>query len=160
MAVVMCPSAVAERQYVPRRLAGLPPPSLVRATLHRNGASRLTRDPLVAVGLDSDSRIVALNGARVWCRRYPGLGGLFRKDRGPSKELGRALCDDVKAGFRCDGFFTTDELPRYGIGRAARRDILAATGASAADCVMVYAYPKELALAVDEYVHGRLVAMA
>jgi hypothetical protein len=106
-------------------------PSLVRATLHRNGVRQLTRDPLVQVPLSRSSHIVAENGSVVWCARYPGLAGLFWKDRGPSKELGRALCDEVKARFACGGFLTTDELPRYGIGRAERGAILAAAGARA-----------------------------
>lgn len=109
--------------------------------------------------LESSSRIIELNGSRVWCARYPGLAGLFRKDRGPSKELGRALCDEVKERFSCQGFLTTDELPRYGIGRASRREILAAVGAGPADCVVVYAYQRLPAVAIDDYLHARLLAM-
>jgi Glu-tRNA(Gln) amidotransferase subunit E-like FAD-binding protein len=135
-------------------------PSLVRATLHRNRIAGLTRDPLVEVPLASASRIVTENASVVWCVRYPGLAGLFRKDRGPSKELGRALCDEVKTRFDCGGFLTTDELPRYGIGRPERRVILDAAGAGPGDCVIVYAYPRPLAQAVDEYVHGRLRTMS
>jgi Glu-tRNA(Gln) amidotransferase subunit E-like FAD-binding protein len=132
----------------------------VRAALHRNRVPSLSRDALVEVRLSPASRIVAENGSVVWCARYPGLAGVFRKDRGPSKELGRALCDEVKARFACGGFLTTDELPRYGIGRAERRAILAAAGAGSADCVIVYAHPRPLARSIDEYVHRRLVTMA
>lgn len=136
-----------------------PPPSLVRATLRRNGAEDLERGPLVAVGLESLSRIVVANRSLVWCRRYGGLAGLFRKDRGPSKELGRALCDEVKQRFGCEGFLTTDELPRYGIGRKSRRAILTAAAACAGDCVVVYAYSEDLARDIDEYLHARLCSM-
>lgn len=142
-----------------RRSTHVDPPSLVTVTLRRNGATTLARGPLVEVSLGGASRIVALNGSRVWCARYPGLAGLFRKDRGPSKELGRALCDEVRDRFHCQGFFTTDELPRYGLDRSARRDILAATGAGSADCVVIYAYPELPARAIDLYLHGRLRAM-
>lgn len=131
----------------------------MRATLWRNGASGLERGPLLAVSLDTRSRLVAANGSLVWCRRYAGLGGLFRKDRGPSWELGRALCDEVRRRFGCEGFLTTDELPRYGIGRDARRAILTAAGASTGDCVVVYAYSEELAARIDEYLHRRLRGM-
>ena len=131
----------------------------MRATLGRNGSVALVRDALVEVPLEGGSRIVDLNGSRVWCARYPGLAGLFRKDRGPSKELGRALCDEVKDRFGCLGFFTTDELPRYGIGRSERRAILAQTGAGPADCVMVYAYSERAARAIDDYLHERLLGM-
>ena len=108
---------------------------------------------------DDYTRIVALNGSRVWCARYPGLAGLFRKDRGPSKELGRALCDEVRKRFACGGFLTTDELPGYGIGRRARRKILDATGAGPEDCVVVYAHPRRLAGEVDDYLRRRLRRM-
>ena len=99
------------------------------------------------------------NQSLVWCRRYEGLAGLFRKDRGPSKELGRALCDEVKRRFGCEGFLTSDELPRYGIGRDSRRVIQVAAGASNGDCVVVYAYPEELARQIDTFLHMRLTSM-
>jgi Glu-tRNA(Gln) amidotransferase subunit E-like FAD-binding protein len=157
--VVTCASELALRTRLPRRPVGASPPSLVRTTLLRNGGTAIIRDALVQVPLASESRIVSLNGGRVWCARYRGLAGLFRKDRGPSKELGRALCDEVKRRFACEGFLTTDELPRYGLDRSARRTICATTGAGPADCVLVYAYPLPLAEAIDEHVYARLVAM-
>lgn len=100
-----------------------------------------------------------MNRSLVWCRRYVALAGLFRKDRGPSKELGRALCDEVMRRFGCEGFLTTDELPGYGIGRESRRAILTAAGASSADCVAVYAYSEDSAREIDEYLHARLRSM-
>jgi Glu-tRNA(Gln) amidotransferase subunit E-like FAD-binding protein len=135
-------------------------PSLVRATLARNGAQGLTRDGLVEASPETSSEIVRANDSRLWCSRYPGLAGLFRKDRGPSKEFGRALCGEVKRRFDCQGFFTTDELPRYGIGRSAQREIRTAAGASADDCVIVYAYPEHLAQQIDDYLYRRLSLMA
>lgn len=136
-----------------------PTPSIVRATLWQNGARSIERGSLLAVRLDSPSRIVVENGSFVWCRSYVGLAGLFRKDRGPSKELGRALCDEVKQRFGCEGFLTTDELPRYGISRESRRTISIAAGAAGSDCVMVYAYGEHLARDIDEYLHTRLSSM-
>jgi Glu-tRNA(Gln) amidotransferase subunit E-like FAD-binding protein len=146
------------RTGVRRPLRGRPP-SLVRTTLARNGATGVVRDPAVEVLLDTDSEVLVPSAGRVWCVRYHGLGGLFRKDRGPSKALGRALCDEVKERFGCAGFLTTDELPRYGIGRPARRRILAAAGADASDCVVVFAYPEDAATAMDDYLYSRLCAM-
>lgn len=136
-----------------------PTPSIVRATLWQNGARSIERGSLLAVRLDSPSRIVVENGSFVWCRSYVGLAGLFRKDRGPSKELGRALCDEVKQRFGCEGFLTTDELPRYGISRESRRTISIAAGAAGSDCVVVYAYAEHLARDIDEYLHTRLSSM-
>lgn len=135
-------------------------PSLVRAILRTNGVRELRRDRLVEVPLETSSRIVAANGARVWCSRYPGLDGLFRKDRGPSKELGRALCDEVIERFDCAGFFTTDELPGYGLGRRSVRDIEQATGATPEDAVVVYAYGEDLAREIDAYLCERLRQMS
>ena len=156
-----CPPANVRtrRAAAPRLPRRARPPSIVTATLARNGSQHLAHDPLVEVALDSGSRIIALNGSRVWCARYPGLGGLFRKDRGPSKALGRALCDEVKESFQCLGFFTTDELPRYGIGRAQQRVILEATGAAQTDCVVIYAYPERRARAINAYLYDRLREM-
>lgn len=135
-------------------------PSLVRRTLAANDARAVERGPMVELSLDAGSRIVRDNDGTLRCVRYTGLAGVFRKDRGPSKELGRALCDEVKQRFGCDGFLTSDELPRYGIGRAARRRILTAVGARDADCVVVYAYPEALARRIDDHLHARLAAMA
>jgi Glu-tRNA(Gln) amidotransferase subunit E-like FAD-binding protein len=135
-------------------------PSFVRTTLAQNGEVGVRRGGLVEVRPETSSEIVLANGSRLWCTRYVGLAGLFRKDRGPSKELGRALCDDVKRVFNCGGFFTTDELPRYGIGRSARREIRAATEAAEADCVVAYAYPEHLARQIDDYLYRRLSLMA
>lgn len=155
-----CKTPIAPAAHSGRPDAGRHAPSLVRTTLARHGAERVTRDRLVCVRPETSSEIVRANDSRLWCRRYAGLAGLFRKDRGPSKEFGRALCDDVKRIFKCDGFFTTDELPRYGLGRSARREIRAAAGASDDDCVVIYAYPEHLARQIDDYLYRRLSVMA
>ena len=155
---VTCDLALPTLQRRPTR-AGRAIPSLIRTTLWRNGAQGIERGPLIAVRVESPSRIIVVNNSVVWCRTYKGLAGLFRKDRGPSKEFGRALCDDVKQRFGCEGFLTTDELPRYGISRSSRRAIMSAAGASSSDCVVLYAYPEHLAEEIDEYLHARLERM-
>jgi Glu-tRNA(Gln) amidotransferase subunit E-like FAD-binding protein len=155
---VTCDLALPILQRRPPRLRR-PIPSLIRTTLWRNGAQDLERGPLTAVRVESLSRIIVDSDSVVWCRSYEGLAGLFRKDRGPSKEFGRALCDEVKERFGCDGFLTTDELPRYGISRSSRRAIMSAAEASSGDCVVLYAYPKHLAEEIDEYLHSRLQSM-
>jgi len=134
-------------------------PSLIDRSLTRNGANELVRGPLVEVPLAGRSQIVRRNGSRVWCARYAGLEGIFRKDLGPSKELGRALCDEVRERFGCDGFLTTDELPRYGIGRREARAIRSSVGAADGDCVFVYAYDEPLARGIDDFLHSRLHTM-
>lgn len=134
--------------------------SLVARTLARNGTDAIHRGAMTHVRLDSPSRIIQANGGEVWCRNYRALAGLFRKDRGPSKEFGRALCDEVKERFGCDGFFTTDELPRYGITRGVRREIERAVDAGSDDCVVIFAYDAALAREIDAYLIDRLRAMA
>jgi Glu-tRNA(Gln) amidotransferase subunit E-like FAD-binding protein len=155
---VTCDLALPSLQRRPPR-ARRPIPSLIRTTLWRNGAQSIQRESLTAVRVESLSRIIVDNDSVVWCRTYRGLAGLFRKDRGPSKEFGRALCDEVKERFGCDGFLTTDELPRYGISRSSRRAIMSAARASSGDCVVLYAYPEHLAEEIDEYLHARLERM-
>jgi Glu-tRNA(Gln) amidotransferase subunit E-like FAD-binding protein len=54
---------------------------------------------------------------------FYGLEGLFRKDHPDSLAYGRHLCDQVRLTFGCHGFFTSDELPRYGITRGDTRNI-------------------------------------
>ncbi len=112
---------------------------------------------ILMVGLAcSRSRIVQANGGVLYARRYPGLAGRFRKDREESRIYGRALCDLVRQEFCCHGFFTTDELPRYGITRAETRHIFEAAGASEKDLVVLYAYPRALAEGIDRYLAAYL----
>lgn len=105
---------------------------------------------------ESRSGIVQENDGIVYANTLSGREGLFRKDREPSREFGRRLCDEVKELFDCQGFFTTDELPGYGVSRAETRRIYDETGASDADLVLLYAYPEGLAAKIDEYVVSRI----
>lgn len=71
---------------------------------------------IVSILLPTDaSRIVHKNRGVAHCFKLEGLKGLFRKDLLPTRMLGRMLCDAVKHELKCDGFFTTDELPKYGL---------------------------------------------
>jgi Glu-tRNA(Gln) amidotransferase subunit E-like FAD-binding protein len=69
------------------------------------------------------SGILQVNGNMAYCCTFAGLEGLFRKDQDATRVYGRGLCDYVKAAYHCDGFFTSDELPRYGITRAEIRSM-------------------------------------
>jgi Glu-tRNA(Gln) amidotransferase subunit E-like FAD-binding protein len=95
------------------------------------------------VSLSSRSRIVQRNGGVLGCVRYRGLAGLFRKDDTMPWRFGRALCDRVRREFGSRGFFTTDELPGYGIGPDEVARIRSATGAGPSDGVLPSAYPRE-----------------
>lgn len=72
---------------------------------------------------DTRSAILQGNGHMAHCCTFAGLEGLFRKDQEATRIYGRGLCDFVKDTFHCDGFFTSDELPRYGITRPEIRSI-------------------------------------
>lgn len=61
------------------------------------------------------SHIVQSNGNIVYCANYRGLKKLFRKDIEETRVFGRRICDTVATIMRNHGFFTTDELPNYGL---------------------------------------------
>jgi Glu-tRNA(Gln) amidotransferase subunit E-like FAD-binding protein len=90
--------------------------------LHNNGYDTVEVSALVPVSFpDTRSGILGANGSMAWCCTFGGLEGLFRKDQDLPRAYGRHLCDLVKVTFDCGGFFTSDELPRYGITRAEIR---------------------------------------
>ncbi|MDX6645860.1 MAG: glutamyl-tRNA(Gln) amidotransferase subunit [Miltoncostaeaceae bacterium] len=128
--------------------------------LDRHGLRGLVRSELVEVSLSSNSRIVQHNGGVLRCVRYQGLAGLFRKDDTMPWRFGRALCDRVRREFGSQGFFTTDELPGYGIGPAELAAIRSATGADPSDCVLLYAYSREQAIRIDDYIFATLREIA
>ncbi|HEY2206060.1 MAG TPA: hypothetical protein VGH99_16425 [Pseudonocardia sp.] len=66
------------------------------------------------------SRILAATDGWVWLFAVRAGRGWFAKDREPALSRGRVLCDRVREHYGCDGFLTTDELPRYGLGRRDR----------------------------------------
>jgi Glu-tRNA(Gln) amidotransferase subunit E-like FAD-binding protein len=128
----------------------------LRRVLEGHGLRGLVRSELVEVSLSSRSRIVQRNGGVLGCVRYQGLAGLFRKDDTMPWRFGRALCDRVRREFGSRGFFTTDELPGYGLGSEELAHIRSATGAGPSDCVLLYAYPREQARLIDDYVFATL----
>ncbi|WP_028938328.1 hypothetical protein [Pseudonocardia spinosispora] len=73
---------------------------------------------------DCGSRILRATGGRLWAFTLVGGRGWFSKEHQATLRRGRELCDDVIATFDCAGFFTTDELPRYGFSRADRAALL------------------------------------
>ncbi|MEW2557541.1 hypothetical protein [Streptomyces griseorubiginosus] len=64
---------------------------------------------------DSSSRILAQTDGMLhgFCIRNG--KGMFSKEHDVSRAFGRKWCDRVREEFDCAGFFTTDELPRYGL---------------------------------------------
>ena len=61
------------------------------------------------------SKIVKNNGNVLYIEKIPGMEGSFRKDQHNTFVYGRMVCDYIKNKYNCAGFFTSDELPNYGI---------------------------------------------
>ena len=127
---------------------------LVHDILANNGQEIISASPLVAVQFeDTKSGILENNHNMAYCFVLSGIEGLFRKDREPTLRYGRGVCDKVKDDFNCAGFFTSDELPRYGITRAERRYLLDVMGTESGDgnLVVMLAYPHEMAVQIRQY---------
>lgn len=91
------------------------------------GPAGIVAGPLRELSLPgSRSRILAATGGRLWAFSLVDGRGWFSKDDEVSLRRGRDLCDRIIRRFDCAGFFTTDELPRYGLNRADRAALLAA----------------------------------
>lgn len=90
----------------------------------------------------SKSRIVVDNGYILYCSCYTDIKGLFRKGNNYKETtlFGRIVCDEVKATCENNGFFTTDELPAYGISEKETITILESNNAFENDLVVCFAY--------------------
>lgn len=120
--------------------------------------SRVVAGPLRQVPLpQSRSRILAGSHGLVWVFNLPRRKGWFSKDPegGVSWWRGRRLCDEVIKTFQCDGFLTTDELPRYGFSSKDRDALFRAySGANPdRDVLVVLAYDdRNLAGKIREHI--------
>ena len=105
-------------------------------------------DLIPIVFSNTKSRIVKSNGNLIYCAKYRGLKGLFRKDIEETRVFGRRICDTVAVKMENHGFFTTDELPNYGLSEREKEIILEQTNAdSECDLVIIFAYDIEKAKA-------------
>lgn len=104
--------------------------------------SGVARTSLVELRLSSStSRLVVNNDGLLFAVVYEGLAGLFRKDMPASLVFGRLVCDLVAMLSGVDGFFTTDELPRYGVDQADLDEIVSALKIDARrDLAVLFAY--------------------
>ncbi len=109
------------------------------------GAKQIIFSDLVSIQFsDTKSNIVQNNGNMIYCAKYMGLKGLFRKDIEETRVFGRRICDKVAAIMKNHGFFTTDELPNYGVSKREKESIFRQTRAdSQDDLVVVFAYSAE-----------------
>lgn len=103
------------------------------------------------------SHIVQKNGNVIYCAKYRGLKGLFVKDNDETRVFGRRLCDRVAAEMKNHGFFTTDELPNYGLSEREKEMIFEQTNAdSQDDLVVIFGYSAEEAKASKTVVESLL----
>lgn len=102
---------------------------------------------------ETRSGILQANDNMAFCFKLLGLEGLFRKDQEPSKQYGRYVCDLVKDTFDCGGFFTSDELPRYGITRREKRYLFTEMDKtpSDGDLVVICVYDADLSTRIRDY---------
>jgi len=120
---------------------------LFQQILEKNGAAHYSVSSIVPVTFeDTKSGILLDNGSMAYCCTFSGLEGLFRKDQDEPFKYGRKVCDMVKDEFNCGGFFTSDELPRYGITRRERRTLFETMGTAPGqgDLIAMFAYDLEL----------------
>ena len=89
------------------------------------------------------SHIIRENNGLIFCSVYKGLKGLFRKDFEETKKFGRKICYNVKEKLNNEGFFTSDELPNYGITEGETKAILKKTKAGENNLVAIFVYGKE-----------------
>jgi Glu-tRNA(Gln) amidotransferase subunit E-like FAD-binding protein len=90
----------------------------------------------------TNSRILIENKHIIYCTCYYKLGGLFKKGENHKGTtlFGRIICDQIKETRQNRGFFTTDELPSYGISELEKKSILAIFDARERDLVACFAY--------------------
>jgi Glu-tRNA(Gln) amidotransferase subunit E-like FAD-binding protein len=112
---------------------------------------------LIEVRLPSTkSRIVKENNGIIYCSVYKELKGSFRKDVEGTKKFGRKICDEVKQNLSTQGFFTSDELPNYGLNKRDTEIILRETQAAQNDLVVIFAYGKIESQKAKEFLDGLL----
>lgn len=102
---------------------------------------------------ETKSGIILNNDNILWCAKFDGLEGLFRKDIENTFAYGRRVCDTVKDIFQNYGFFTSDELPRYGITRKNIRELFNQVDKEKQDGVLVaiFAYDQETSLHIRKF---------
>lgn len=101
------------------------------------------------------SKIVQNNNSILYAKCYKNKAGMFRKDREDTLKSGRIICDSVKEACNNNGFFTSDELPRYGISRQDKRQIVEACAVDISkDLIALCAYSEAEAVRTFEVLDG------
>lgn len=107
---------------------------------------KIQASELIEVNLPfSDSRIIKQNKGTVHVSVYKEMKGIFDKKIPENRKFGELICNKIK-GLGCNGFFSSDELPAYGISQKEMNLILSKTNPSEKDLLVFFAYEKEEAV--------------
>ncbi len=131
----------------------------LRSILEKNNATTVQFGPLQQIFFpETRSELIKENGSMLWAFTGSGLEGLFRKDKEDTFAYGKKRCAMVKEEFSCGGFFTTDELPRYGISRQNIREIFQQMNKEKGDGTLIFllSYDKQMSTTIREFVITQL----
>ncbi len=106
--------------------------------------------------LKSKSKIIRENKGVIYICKYKRLAGLFRKDIKETREFGRKTCNKAKKELKNKGFFTSDELPNYGISQEELNEIINKTNAQKSDLIVFFAYNEEGAEKTKDFLDNTL----
>jgi|SRR5690606_41713066 len=127
---------------------------IFRETLKHNISSKLETSELTKINLKgTNSQIIKENNSLIYCAKFKNLEGLFVKEKPKTRRFGRYLCDLVKVTFNCHGFFTSDELPRYGLSRPYIKKIFEKMNKKEGDgnLLIIYAYNFETSNTINQF---------
>ena len=99
---------------------------------------------------NTKSNIIRRNNRKIFCVIYKNKKGLFRKDVHETKIFGRKICDEVSELMGNDGFFSSDELPNYGISQKEVDYIFSLLSPKENDLIVFFAYPEDEARKTNE----------
>lgn len=102
----------------------------------------------------TNSKIIRKNHNVIYCSKITNMEGLFNKENDDTKLFGRYLCDLAKSTLNCEGFFTSDELPRYGIKKKEVRAIFSTLNKKIkdGDLILIYAYNREQSDSINSFI--------
>ena len=134
--------------------------ALFRDRLIKQDILGVNRGPVLIDVPRTKSHLIANNGYKVYASLLPKLGGLFSKNSSNGLAFCTELCALVRKECNCGGFFTSDEIPRYGVSRSDLKVIQTVVGWRYGDLIFLYCYSLEAAKAVDQFVRQCLLKLA
>ena len=107
------------------------------------------------------SRIISRNlteETRVYAVKIPCYAGVFRKDRSEQKFFGEVVVEGeaMKMWGRDGRFFTSDEIPGYGVGKRETKALRERLGMENDDLALIVVNTKENAEKLVGFVVGKL----